>query len=68
MDHDVPPQVQLHLGAEACSRGAVIEQHVYPDLDHSGTVMGSTADSVVFVRKAFAGDRIAGNCGARPTL
>jgi pimeloyl-ACP methyl ester carboxylesterase len=67
-DHEVPPEVQLHLGADACGQGSTIEQHVYPDLDHSGTVSGSTADSAVFVRKAFAGDRIAGNCGARPNL
>jgi pimeloyl-ACP methyl ester carboxylesterase len=67
-DHEVPPEVQLHLGADACAQGSTIEQHVYPDLDHSGTVNGSTADSAVFVRKAFAGDAIAGNCGARPTL
>jgi pimeloyl-ACP methyl ester carboxylesterase len=67
-DHEVPPDVQMHLGADACAQGATIEQHVYPDLDHSGTVNGSTADSVVFVRKAFAGERITGNCGSRPSL
>jgi pimeloyl-ACP methyl ester carboxylesterase len=67
-DHDVPPQMQLKLGDDACVKGATIEQHLYPELDHSGTVNGSTTDSVVFVRKAFAGEKITGNCEARPKL
>lgn len=67
-DRDVPPGMQLQLGADACSAGSVIEQHLYAGLDHSGTVNGSTGESSVFVRKAFAGDKITGNCGARPTL
>lgn len=67
-DHDVPPQMQLQLGADACAKGSTIEQHVYPELDHSGTVNGSTGDSVGFVKKAFAGEKIAGNCAARPKL
>lgn len=65
-DHDVPPAMQLQLGSDACKAGSVIEQHVYPDLDHSGTVNGSTKESQVFVRKAFAGERLEGNCNARP--
>lgn len=65
-DHDVPPPMQLALGADACAAGTVIEQHVYPDLDHSGTVNGSTGESSVFVAKAFAGETIAGNCDSRP--
>ncbi len=65
-DHDVPPGMQLRLGADACAAGSIIEQHVYPDLDHSGTVNGSTPDSSVFVQKLFAGQPIAGNCANRP--
>jgi pimeloyl-ACP methyl ester carboxylesterase len=67
-DADVPPEVQLHLGADACANGTRIEQHVYPELDHSGAVNASTVDSVVFARKAFAGEAIAGNCASRPRL
>jgi pimeloyl-ACP methyl ester carboxylesterase len=67
-DADVSPEVQLLLGADACANGTRIEQHVYPKLDHSGAVNASTVDSVVFVRKAFAGEEIAGNCASRPTL
>ena len=68
VDRDVPPGMQLSLGADACKAGSVIEQHVYPGLDHSGTVNGSTADSSVFVRKIFDGKRVDGNCNARPTV
>jgi pimeloyl-ACP methyl ester carboxylesterase len=67
-DVDVPPEVQLHLGADACANGTRIVQHVYPELDHSGAVNASTVDSVVFVRKTFAGEKTAGNCASRPKL
>jgi hypothetical protein len=62
-DKDVPPEGQLRLVKDACAAGSVIEHHVYSDLDHSGTVNGSLADSTPFVKKAFAGEAIAGNCG-----
>jgi len=68
VDHDVPPAMQLRLGDDACAAGTVIEAHLYPGLDHSGTVNGSTNDSAPFVAKAFAGDPIAGNCKMRPRL
>ena len=61
-DHDVPPEGQQRLFIDACKAGAVIEHHVYADLDHSGTVNGSLRDSTPFVKKAFAGEPIAGNC------
>jgi len=67
-DRDVPPQMQLQLGSDACTAGSVIQAHVYEGLDHSGAVNGSTADSSVFVRAAFAGQKIAGNCDARPKI
>ena len=67
-DHDAPPQMQLQLGADACAKGSTVEQHLYPELDHFGTLNGSTSDSLQFVQKALAGEKIAGNCGARPTL
>ena len=61
-DHDVPPEGQERLFVDACKAGAVIERHVYPALDHSGAVNGSLQDSTPFVKKAFAGEPIAGNC------
>ena len=68
VDHDVPPAMQLRLGDDACAAGTVIEGHLYPGLDHSGTVNGSTADSAPFVARAVAGEPIAGNCKMRPKL
>lgn len=62
MDKDVPPPGQTRLFNDACKAGTVIEHHIYDKLDHSGTVNGSLADSTPFVKKAFAGEAIAGNC------
>ncbi len=61
-DEDVPPPGQERLFNDACAAGSVIERHVYPELNHSGTVNGSLADSTPFVKKAFAGEAITGNC------
>jgi pimeloyl-ACP methyl ester carboxylesterase len=61
-DQDVPPPGQERLFKDACAAGSVIERHVYADLDHSGVVNGSLADSTPFVKKAFAGEAMAGNC------
>jgi acetyl esterase/lipase len=66
VDVAVPSEGQLRLFANACKAGSVIEAHLYPDLDHFGTVNGSVPDSSVFVRKAFAGKAIPGNCGTVP--
>ncbi len=62
MDKDVPPPGQERLFNDACKAGSVIEHKVYAKLDHSGTVNGSLADSTPFVKKAFAGEPITGNC------
>lgn len=61
-DADVPPEGQERLFRDACAAGTVIERRLYADLDHSGTVNGSLADSTPFVQKAFAGEVITGNC------
>lgn len=63
-DRDVPPPMQFALKADACKAGTRIEAHVYPDADHSGAVNGSTRESSEFVRRAFAGEAIAGNCAS----
>ena len=61
-DKDVNPQGQLALAKQACAAGSVIEVHLYPGLDHSGTVNGSLPDSLPFVRRALAGEPIAPRC------
>lgn len=65
-DRDAPTEMQLNLVTDACAAGSPIESHLYPSLDHSGTVNGSTADSSIFVAKAFSGATITGNCSTRP--
>ncbi|CAM3164204.1 lipase [Pseudomonas floridensis] len=61
-DHDVSVTQQTALVTDACKAGSRIEWHLYPELDHSATVNGSLNDSTQFVRKAFAGEVITGNC------
>lgn len=58
----------MQLGADACAKGSTVEQHFYTELDHGDTLNGSISDSLQFVQKALASEKIAGNCGARPTL
>jgi pimeloyl-ACP methyl ester carboxylesterase len=62
-DQDVFLPGQKALVRDACKVGDRIEWHFYPELDHSATVNGSLVDSTPFVRKAFAGEVIGGNCG-----
>ena len=42
----------------------VARANYYPDKDHSGTVNASLVDSVPFVKKLFAGQRIESNCSS----
>jgi len=65
-DADVPPPGQARLFNDACAAGSVIEHKVYPGLDHSATVNGSLADTTPFVKKAFAGEALTGNCPTAP--
>jgi pimeloyl-ACP methyl ester carboxylesterase len=62
-DEAAVPAAQMRLRNDACAAGSVIEHHLYPQLDHGATVNGSIADSTIFVRKAFNGEAISGNCG-----
>ena len=62
-DTTILPQAQYNLVMAACYAGSTVEQHYYPGKDHSGTVIPSLVDSVPFVRKLLAGQRIEGNCG-----
>jgi acetyl esterase/lipase len=63
-DLDVPPPGQEGLVKDACAAGTHIEWRFYPDFDHSATVNGSLPDSTPFVKRAFAGETIEGNCAA----
>jgi pimeloyl-ACP methyl ester carboxylesterase len=53
---------QLTLMKDACAAGSVVEGHVYAGLGHSATVNASLRDSIPFVKKLFAGEKIAPVC------
>ncbi len=61
-DIDTPASMQKALVEAACAAGSVIEAHVYPGLDHSGTVNRSFADSRLFARSVMAGETITATC------
>lgn len=67
-DTDVFPEAQQSGVTTACAAGSRVEWHVYPGFDHSATVNGSLPDSTAFIKRAFAGEKIEGNCAAPPTL
>lgn len=61
-DVDVSTASQLMLAEDACAAGSVVQAHLYRDHDHNGTVNGSLQDSLPFVRKLLAGEKIAPVC------
>ena len=54
LDRDVPPSSTLTFDDALRANDQPVELHVYPDQDHSGTVLASLADSTPFLRAAFA--------------
>jgi pimeloyl-ACP methyl ester carboxylesterase len=56
---------QLTLMKDACAAGSVVEGHVYAGLGHSATVNASLRDSIPFVKKLFAGEKITPICEPR---
>ncbi|MGB3793671.1 MAG: lipase family protein [Sphingopyxis granuli] len=61
-DVDTPAAMQKSVVDGACDAGSTIEWHVYPGLDHSGTVNRSFTDSRLFAQHVMAGHAIAGTC------
>jgi acetyl esterase/lipase len=54
LDRDVPPSSTLTFADELRAAGQDVELRVYPEEDHSGTVMASVADSTPFLARMFA--------------
>lgn len=54
-DRDVPPSSTLRFSERLTAHGQDVTLRVYPDQDHSGTVLASLPDSTPFLRTAFAG-------------
>jgi Prolyl oligopeptidase family/Secretory lipase len=55
LDRDVPPNMSLQLDDQLRANGQDVTLKVYPDEDHSGTVLASVPDSTPFLAAAFAG-------------
>jgi hypothetical protein len=54
LDRDVPPESTLSFYHQLVANNQDVTLHVYPEEDHSGTVLASVADSTPFLRRAFA--------------
>lgn len=65
-DRDTPARMQAAYMRDACKAGTKIVAHFYPELNHRQVVPRSTGDSLPFVRAAFAGQPIDGNCTDPP--
>ena len=66
LDRDRPPAMQASLVRDLCSAGTSVTSVFYPDLNHREVVPYSPKDSIPFVRAAFAGEDLVGNCDAIP--
>lgn len=62
VDRDTPPKMQKALIRKACVAGSIVESRIYEGFDHRGVMVHSMVDSIPFVAKAFAGERLTGNC------
>ena len=54
LDRDVPPSSTLTFSDELMANGQNVELRVYPDQDHSGTVLASIADTTPVLQRNFA--------------
>lgn len=54
-DRDVPPSSTLKFADQLKANGQDVALYVYPDDDHSSTVLTSMADSTPFLQAQFAG-------------
>jgi pimeloyl-ACP methyl ester carboxylesterase len=54
-DRDVPPSSTLKFADQLKANGQDVALHVYPEDDHSSTVLTSMADSTPFLQAQFAG-------------
>jgi acetyl esterase/lipase len=52
-DRDVPPELTLRFADALTANGQDVTLRVYPDADHSGTVLDSIPDSTGFLARVF---------------
>ena len=55
LDRDVPPNMSQQLADQLRANGQDVTLKVYPDEDHSGTVLASVPDSTPFLASLFDG-------------
>ena len=55
LDRDVPPSSTLKFHEQLVANNQDVVLRVYPDQDHSGTVLASMPDSTPLMRAAFSG-------------
>lgn len=55
LDSDVPPLSTQTLYQQLTDNHQDVELHIYPDQDHSGTVIASMPDSTRFLQRVLAG-------------
>ena len=55
LDRDVPPASTLAFYDQLVANNQNVTLRIYPEEDHSGTVLASMADSTPFLRNVFAG-------------
>ncbi len=55
LDHDVPPTMSQQLADQLRANGQDVTLKIYPDEDHSGTVLASVPDSTPFLAAVFDG-------------
>jgi predicted esterase len=53
-DKDVPPALSIQLDDRLRAQGQDVTLKIYPDADHSGTVLASMADSTPFLQAQLA--------------
>ncbi|BBY77865.1 lipase [Mycolicibacterium parafortuitum] len=53
-DRDVPPNLTLRFADQLTANGQQVTLKVYPEADHSGTVLVSMPDSTEFLARAFS--------------
>ncbi|MBV7260391.1 alpha/beta fold hydrolase [Erythrobacter crassostreae] len=66
LDRDTPPQMQATLARDLCAKGTKVTSVLYPELNHREVVPYSPIDSIPFVKAAFAGEDLPGNCDDLP--
>lgn len=63
-DRDTPPRMQAALAMGLCKAGSRVQAQFYPELSHRQVVLASTVDSMPFLKAAFAGQPLDGNCSS----